>query len=115
MKVDDSIYTLPMSMTCLNNDINNITDHCENRNENGYDDDEHFETTGDTNENYEDVLSDYVVSASVYYNDISNELSAELNIDDYFIQVEISTFENNNIASRSWKKFRNHSKWKFVE
>ena len=28
----------------------NITNHCENRNENGYDDDEHFETTSDKSE-----------------------------------------------------------------
>ena len=56
-----------------------------------------------------------MVSASVYDNDVSNELSAEFNIDDYFTEVEISTCENNNIASRSRKKFRNHSKWKCVE
>ena len=104
-----------MSVDCLNNDINNITDHCENRNENGYDDDEHCETTGDKNENYDDVLLDYVVSTPAYDNDVSTELSAELNIDDYFTQVEISTVENNNIACRSRKKFRNHSKWKCVE
>ena len=104
-----------MSMNCLNNDINNITDHCENRNENCYDDDEYFETTGDKNENYDEVLLDYVVSASVYDNDLSNGLSAELNIGDYFTQVEISNFKNNNIASRSRKMFRNHSNCKCVE
>ena len=97
-------------MNSLNNDINNITVHCENRNENCYDDDEHFETTGDKSENYEDVLLDYVVSVCVYNIVVSNGLSAELNIGDYFTQVEIPTFKNNNIACHSRKTFRNHSK-----
>ena len=95
----------------------NVSDHCENGNKNGYDDDENFETNGDKNENYENVLSDYIFSASVHDIDVENEFSAELNIGDYFNEVEISTSGDYNIVSRSRsrKKLGNKSHWKCEE